>query len=214
MRRSSRRPARLFGTGAKLIFLVGMAVSIFGYIAGDMLGTPRALFALARDGVLPTALVRVHPRYRTPALAIVLYAAAVAALAISSSFERLVVMANVSALLLYLMCVAASYQLQRRNVRMAGAPFDLPGGMLIQLLAAAGIVWLLSQATHDEWRIEAYVLGAAIVYYVLKRFLRNPSAAAASPRAGPVTSLGPGLSSRSASSQSSRSAPWLPPRLW
>ena len=44
---------RLFGTGAKLIFLVGMAVSIFGYIAGDMLGTPRALFALARDGVLP-----------------------------------------------------------------------------------------------------------------------------------------------------------------
>jgi len=172
---------RLFGTGAKLIFLIGMAVSIFGYIAGDMLGTPRALFALARDGVLPAALARVHPGYRTPALAIVLYAAAVAALAISSSFERLVVMANVSALLLYLMCVAASYQLQRRNVRMAGAPFDLPGGMLIQLLAAAGIVWLLSQATYDEWRVVVYALAVAVVYYVVKRFLRNPSAAAASP---------------------------------
>ena len=62
-----------------------------------------------------------------------------------------------------------------------GTPFNLPGGMLIQLLAAAGIVWLLSQATHDEWRIEAYVLVAAIVYYVLKRFLRSSSAAAASP---------------------------------
>jgi APA family basic amino acid/polyamine antiporter len=155
-------------------------VSIFGYIAGDMLGTPRALFALARDGVLPSALVRVHPRYRTPALAIVLYAAAVAALAISSSFERLVVMANVSALLLYLMCVAASYQLQRRDVRMAGTPFNLPGGMVIQLLAAAGIVWLLSQATPEEWTIEAYVLAAAIIYYVAKRFLRSPSADAAS----------------------------------
>ena len=171
---------RLFGTGAKVIFLIGMAVSIFGYIAGDMLGTPRALFALARDGVLPSALVRVHPRYRTPALAIVLYAAVVAALAISSSFERLVVMANVSALLLYLMCVAASYQLQRRDVRMAGTPFNLPGGMLIQLLAAAGIVWLLAQATPEEWTIEAYVLAAAIIYYVAKRFLRTPSAAAAS----------------------------------
>ncbi|MEO5740271.1 MAG: APC family permease [Vicinamibacterales bacterium] len=175
---------RLFGTGAKVVFLVGMAVSIFGYIAGDMLGTPRALFALARDGVLPSAFVRVHPRYRTPALAIILYAATVAALAISSSFERLVVMANVSALLLYLMCVAASYQLQRRDVRMAGTPFNLPGGMLIQLLAAAGIVWLLSQATYDEWRIEAYVLVAAVAYYMLKRFLRDPSAAAASSAPG------------------------------
>jgi APA family basic amino acid/polyamine antiporter len=172
---------RLFGHGARLIFLIGMAVSIFGYIAGDMLGTPRALFALARDGVLPSPLVRVHPRYRTPALAIVLYAAVVAALAISSSFERLVVMANVSALLLYLMCVAASYQLQQRDVRMAGTPFDLPGGMLIQLLAAAGIVWLLTQATSEEWRIETYVLGAAIAYYFLRRSLRRSSVSAASP---------------------------------
>ena len=172
---------RLFGAGARLLFLAGMAVSIFGYIAGDMLGTPRALFALARDGVLPAPLVRVHPRYRTPALAIVLYAAVVAALAISSSFERLVVMANVSALLLYLLCVAASYQLQRRDVQMAGAPFNLPGGMLIQLLAAAGIIWLLSQATSEEWRIEAYVLAAAIVYYALKRSLGSSSAVEASP---------------------------------
>ena len=173
--------SRLFGSGARLMFLVGMAVSIFGYIAGDMLGTPRALFALARDGVLPGPLVRVHPRYRTPALAIVLYGAVVAALAISSSFERLVVMANVSALLLYLMCVAASYRLQQRDVRMAGTPFNLPGGMLIQLLAATGIVWLLAQATYEEWRIEAYVLVVAIAYYVLKRFLRSSSADAVSP---------------------------------
>ena len=172
---------RLFGEGARLIFLIGMAVSIFGYIAGDMLGTPRALFALARDGVLPAPLAHVHVHYRTPALAIVLYAAAVAVLAISSTFERLVVMANVSALLLYLMCVAASYQLQRRDVRMAGTPFDLPGGMLVQLLAATGIVWLLSQATSEEWRIEAYVLAVAAIYYVVKRFLRPPSAGVVSP---------------------------------
>lgn len=171
---------RLFGAGAKLIFLVGMAVSIFGYIAGDMLGTPRALFALARDGVLPAPLVRVHPRYRTPAVAIVLYAVVVAAIAISSSFERLVVMANVSALLLYLMCVAASYELQRRDIRMAGKPFNLPGGMFVQLLAAAGIVWLLSQASREEWTIEAYVVSAAVLYYGIKRFLRRPYVAATS----------------------------------
>jgi hypothetical protein len=91
-------------------------------------------------------------------------------------------MANVSALLLYLLCVAASYQLQRRDVRMAGEPFTLPGGPTVQVLAASGIVWLLMQATLREWRILAAVVAAATVYYVLKApSLRKPSAFSASP---------------------------------
>jgi APA family basic amino acid/polyamine antiporter len=160
---------RLMGNAGKLFLLAGGTISIFGYIAGDMLGTPRALFALARDGALPATLTKVHPRYRTPAVAIVIYAIVVAVLAISSSFERLVIMANVSALLLYLLCVAASYQLQRRDVRMAGEPFILPGGMLIQLLAGAGIVWLISQATVREFVIQTIALAVASSYYLIRR---------------------------------------------
>ena len=168
---------RLLGNAGKLFLLAGGTISIFGYVAGDMLGTPRALLALARDGVLPQVVASVHPRYRTPAVAIVIYACVVALLAISSSFERLVIMANVSALLLYLLCVAASYELQRRDVRMAGTPFTLPGGPAIQLMAAAGILWLLLQATEREWRIQGLALGAASVYYVLRaRFARATSA--------------------------------------
>ena len=49
-----------------------------------------------------------------------IYACIVAALAISSSFTQLAVLANVAALTLYLMCVAASYELQRRDVRADG----------------------------------------------------------------------------------------------
>ncbi|HKY20931.1 MAG TPA: APC family permease [Vicinamibacterales bacterium] len=172
---------RLFGDIGKLVLLAGGTVSIFGYVAGDMLGTPRALFALARDGVLPARFADVHQRYHTPALAIVSYAVVVAALAISSSFETLVVMANVSALLLYLMCVGASYELQRRDVRMAGAPFNLSGGPVIQLLAATGIVWLLSQATQEEFKVVGLVLAAASAYYFFNaRFVRKPSGVSAS----------------------------------
>jgi amino acid transporter len=167
---------RLLGGGGKLFLLAGGTISIFGYVAGDMLGTPRALLALARNGVLPQTVATIHPRFRTPAVAIALYACVVAALAISSTFERLVIMANVSALLLYLLCVVASYALQRQRVAMAGTPFDLPAGPAIQLLASAGIIWLLSQATSREWTVQALVLGAAIAYYAIKgRFLRSPS---------------------------------------
>ncbi len=147
---------------------------MFGYVSGDMLGTPRALFALGRDGALPSALSRVHPRYRTPALAIVIYGAIVAALSISSSFNQLAVLANVSGLLLYGLCVAASYELQRRDVRMAGKPFDLPGGIAIQAAALVGILWLVSQATRREFVIEAVVLAAATCYYLVRcRTLRS-----------------------------------------
>ena len=173
---------RLLGDGGKLFLLAGGTVSIFGYIAGDMLGTPRALLALARNGVLPQRIASVHPRYRTPAFAIVVYAVIVSVLAISSTFERLVIMANVSALLLYLLCVAASYELQRRDVRMEGKPFTLPGGATVQVLAACGIVWLLMQATAREWGVLAAVVAAATVYYVIKApSFRKTSAFAASP---------------------------------
>lgn len=177
---------RLLGDVGRVLVLAGGTISMFGYVAGDMLGTPRALFALGRDGALPAALAKVHPTYHTPAVAIVVYAVVVSVLAISSTFAQLVVLANVSALLLYLLCVGASYELQRRDVRMAGTPFNLGRLAIVQLLAAAGIVWLLAQATEREFVVEAFVLGVASVYYVLTvRYLRTRlSAFSASTRPG------------------------------
>lgn len=168
---------RLLGNAGKTLVLVGGTISMFGYVAGDILGTPRALFALGRDGALPAILARVHPRFHTPALAILVYAGIVSALSISSSFERLAVLSTVSALFLYLLCVAASYELQRRDVRMAGVPFNLPGGALIQLLAGAGIIWLAAQASAREFRIEAAVIAGAGAYYLFRRKSIHPPAA-------------------------------------
>jgi basic amino acid/polyamine antiporter, APA family len=161
---------RLLGKFGKALVLAGGTISMFGYVSGDMLGTPRALFALGRDGALPGLLANVHPRYHTPALAIAIYAGIVAVLSISSSFSQLAVLANVSGLLLYGLCVAASYELQRRDVQMAGAPFNLRGGF-IQTAALVGIVWLVAQATRREFAIEAGVLVVASGYYVLRREL-------------------------------------------
>jgi amino acid transporter len=171
---------RILGNGGRLALLAGATVGTFGYVAGDMLGTPRALYAVARDGALPSALAKVHPRYHTPALAIAIYAMLVAGLAISSTFERLVIMANVSAMFLYLLCVAASYELQRRDVRMGGTPFNLPGGGLIQLLAGAGIVWLVAQATPGEFAVEAVVIAVGTLYYLVRRKSIHPLAASSS----------------------------------
>src|SRR5712691_6281341 len=160
---------RVLGRGGRLLVLAGATVSMFGYVSGDMLGSPRALFAFARDGVLPPALARVHPRFHTPYLAIIVYAALVATVATSSSFTQLAILANVAALTLYLMCVAASYELQRRDIRADGTPFAVPAGPAIPLLAAAVIVWLLSNATAREFGLEALVLAVAALFYLIRK---------------------------------------------
>jgi basic amino acid/polyamine antiporter, APA family len=161
--------ARVLGRSGRVLVLAGAAVSMFGYVSGDMLGSPRALFAFARDGVLPSPLARIHPRFHTPHVAIVVYALVVASLAISSSFTQLAILANVAALTLYLMCVAASYELQRRDVRADGTPFAVPGGPIVPLLAAAVIVWLLSNATPREFGVEALALAVAALFYFIRR---------------------------------------------
>src|SRR5262249_60607214 len=137
--------------------------------SGARLGRPLARFACAPDGVFPSPLARVPPRFHTPDVAIIIYAIIVASVAISSSFAQLAVLANVAALTLYLACVAASFDLQRRDVRSDGVPFEMPGGLLIPLLAGIVIVWLLSNASRREFAVEGLVLAVCAMIYFLQR---------------------------------------------
>ena len=160
---AARRIAAPFG----VMLGLGAAISTFGHSSGMMLATPRALFAFGRDGVLPRAFAAVHPRFRTPYVAIVAQAAVCAALAITSSFGRLAVLATVSTLTLYLLCCIAAWILRRRDVRVEGAvPFSVPGGPIVPVLAMLVIAWLLSSATVREFIIVGGVLGCGGLLYV------------------------------------------------
>lgn len=165
------------GTFGRSLLVIGATVSSFGYVTSDILNSPRTLFAFGRDGVLPRAFAHVHPRFRSPDVAIISYAALAFALSLTSSFEGLAVMANVAALLLYILCCAAAWELVRRDVRADGTPFHVPGGRVLPFVAIAVIIWMLAHATAKEWWPLIGVLGVGSILFLVSTFVRSPTAA-------------------------------------
>ncbi|GJG85610.1 amino acid transporter [Gemmatimonadetes bacterium T265] len=146
------------------LVLAGSIVSMLGYVGGMTFAAPRVLFALGRDGLLPRALAAVHPRYRTPYVAVLAQTAVTAVLALGGAFERLALVANGAALLVYAMCCAAAWELRRRDVREGGGePLRTRAGAVAPAAAIAVIAWLLSGLKRAEWA----AIGAAVVVAVV-----------------------------------------------
>ena len=135
------------GGWAQNVLLAGAAVSMFGYLGGMTLSMPRVVYAFARDGFLPAALARVDPVHAAPRAAIGVQSLITVVLAVTGSFERLAILANIAALALYFGCAVASWRLRATS---PGAP-SANLTALIPWLACAVIVWLLTGVTRNEW---------------------------------------------------------------
>jgi len=167
--------AKFLGNIGRTILLVGAAISAFGFVTSDILSSPRIIFAFGRDGALPAWFAHVHPRYRSPDVAIVTYAVLAFALSITGTFEQLAVLSNVAVLLMYLLCCAACWFLVQRDIRADGQPFNFPGMKIVPALAIAAIIWILAHATGREFAVNGVVLAIASVLYVARKRLRPKS---------------------------------------
>ncbi|MDY0066548.1 MAG: APC family permease [Steroidobacteraceae bacterium] len=159
------------GPIGRTVLIVGAVISMFGYLSANVLSEPRGLFALSRDRFLPRALAVVHQKFHTPHRAIVVYGVIVASIALSGTFEELAIFANLAALLLYFLCVIASWVLRRKDVRLGGgAPFVTPGGGAVQIAACASIIWLFYEtAGGDQLLALIIVLAVVLMLYALRR---------------------------------------------
>ena len=161
-----------FGGWARTLLLMGAALSMFGYLGGMTLSIPRLVFALARDGYLPGALAVVHPGRRTPQAAIVVQSLLALALAITGTFAKLAILANASALALYLGCAVAAWRLRTYPAAGASTGVRLPLAGAAPFLAVPVILWLLTSLTGREWVSFGGCLAAASVVYLVARARR------------------------------------------
>lgn len=163
---------QFMGSAGGRFMLIGAAISTFGYVSGMTLATPRALYAFARDGFASRKIADIHPRFHTPHAAIIVQTMIAFLLAASGTFIKLVKLANVSVLLLYLACCIAAWELRRRDVRSGGLPFRVPAGGVIPWVASAVIVGMLLSAKADELLVVATALAIATVIFFATRSSR------------------------------------------
>jgi amino acid transporter len=168
----------VFGPAGAALLGVLTLLSAAGYLAADMLGSPRIAFALARAGQLPRVVGRIHPHFGTPAIAIWLYSALVVLVALSGTFQQIAVLAVAGTLVTYLICCLGVLRLRARGIVGEGAPFVAPGGWAAPVGAAAMIVWLFTTlAPHELVATLAFVAVFAAAYAITGARRRSVSPA-------------------------------------
>ncbi|GAA0723654.1 APC family permease [Dokdonella soli] len=148
----------------RLLMLAGTALSMLGWLGSDILGTPRVLFAFARDGLMPRVLGRVHPRSHAPHVAIACYATLAIGLALTGTFVELAVLSTLGVAVPYILGCAAAWQLARRCVASAGAPLNFRWLGIAMVTAIASMLGLIALASRAEilGLIAALIISAAL----------------------------------------------------
>ena len=163
----------VFGDWGGKMLIAGVVISIYSNLSGDMLGGPRVVFASSLDNNLPRFLGKVHPKYKTPHIAIIFFAVVIGVFALSGTFKYLAVVATGSLLLVDLGVILAVLRLRQRDGLPKDGEFRLPFGPVIPLLSCAIVGWLLLQVPLNEAATIVTLVGACAVIYAIRYVFRS-----------------------------------------
>ena len=162
----------LIGPAGGTLMALAAVISCAGGNSVQLLVSPRGIFALAEAGDLPRWFASVHPVFRTPHVAIIGYSIIAWLLAITGTFKYVLTIFVISRMLAYGSTAAALIVLRRRE---GPAPVQVPGGIVIAVLALASCVALLATVSRQAVRdvVIVVVIGFAIRALVRWRNARS-----------------------------------------
>ena len=168
---ASKAAAMMFGSAGDRFVTAAIAISTFGFLDLAILAPTRVYYAMAADGVFLPALAKLHPRYRTPWLAILIQSAWSCVLALTGRYEQLlnyVVFAD----WIFFGLTVATLLVFRRTHPLAQRPaeaFRSPGYPFLPIAFAAvsaAVVLSVVRADPGSALRGALLLGAGVpVYY-------------------------------------------------
>jgi APA family basic amino acid/polyamine antiporter len=170
---------RLLGRAGAAAIAALVCVSTFGTLNAGLLVFPRVFFAMADDGLFFRKVAAVHPRFRTPHVAIVLTAAMAIAYLSLRSFEQLIEISVLGQVPFWALGVGAVPVLRRTRPELP-RPYRTPGYPIVPLLFIAMMLALLANSLGEHPESTVWTLGAIAagipLYFGWRRFGRTAGA--------------------------------------
>jgi basic amino acid/polyamine antiporter, APA family len=164
----------LFGRFGVALVSVVVAISTFGALTAVTLTSPRVFFAMADDRLFFPLVARVHPRYQTPYVAILIAMALGMLFVLTRTFEQLADTFVLSIWPFYGLAVAGLYRLRRSRPDLP-RPYRVPGYPFVPAIFIAAVVYLVGSAVAADplWTAVTFgiVLAGIPVYFAFFRKL-------------------------------------------
>jgi APA family basic amino acid/polyamine antiporter len=162
----------MFGQAGAAFISVVVMISTFGSLMGSMLASPRIFFAMADDRLFFQPIAAVHPKFKTPYIAILLACGLGVAMVMTQTFEQLTDTFVLAMWPFYALSVAAIYRLRRSQPHLQ-RPYKVIGYPVVPAVFVAAAIYLVINAlvTDPKWTsiTFAVVLAGLPVYYTAFR---------------------------------------------
>lgn len=146
---------------------LAVIISVYGWLTGYSLMSPRIFYSMAARHELPGILGRVHPGTRTPYVAIIVNSAIGLGLGLASNFSQLATFGAIARLGIYIATCAALISLRKTRGQPEG--FRAPGGPVLAVLGILFCLWLLStRSLAQAWFLPIVVAVGGLVWLAMR----------------------------------------------
>ncbi|HEY4648990.1 MAG TPA: amino acid permease, partial [Gemmatimonadales bacterium] len=150
---------------SRLIVSLGAVIAMSSVLLVFQLGQPRIFMSMARDGLLPPFLARVHPRFRTPYIGTILTGTFVATFAAFANIAEVVDLTNIGTLFAFVL-VSAGVIVLRRIEPDRARPFRAPLVPLTPIISIVACLYLMLQLPKITWiRFGLWLVVGLVIYF-------------------------------------------------
>ena len=151
---------------SRFIISFGAVMAMGSVLLVFQMGQPRIFMSMARDGLLPGWIAKVHPKYRTPHVGTILTGVFVAIPASFANISEIVELTNIGTLFAFIL-VCIGVLVVRRTDPDRHRPFRVPGAPWTPLISVVACLYLMLQLPTKTWVwFGAWLVVGLVIYFL------------------------------------------------